>query len=239
MPIFRSSMSMQMTSFPLSARHVPVTRPTYPVPMTDILMVLSFSFYPEGPVNHRVTGMRRDTSTARISPGNTPSVTVLLCKAPGPLRVPVRFPLWLDSSMVSRGIVPLDPCLVLAAPHPVDPCPVLQVPGDGGAETAGKIVPAAPAELPLDLVAIDGVPAIVTRPVRHEGDEVPVCPGPGRPQILQYVADGTDDIDVPQFAFAANIVGLAGPPGGQDPPDRLAVVIHVEPVAHVRPVAVD
>src|SRR5262245_16707029 len=35
-------MSMQTTSFPLSAKHVPATRPTYPVPTTAIRMKRRF-----------------------------------------------------------------------------------------------------------------------------------------------------------------------------------------------------
>ena len=36
--IFDSSLSTQMTLFPVSARQVPTTRPTYPVPTTAIFI---------------------------------------------------------------------------------------------------------------------------------------------------------------------------------------------------------
>ena len=41
MSILSASISTQVTSLPLSAKHVPVTRPTYPVPMTAIFMAFA------------------------------------------------------------------------------------------------------------------------------------------------------------------------------------------------------
>src|SRR5215510_8415352 len=40
MRTFASLLSTQTTSFPLSAKHTPATRPTYPVPTTAIFMSL-------------------------------------------------------------------------------------------------------------------------------------------------------------------------------------------------------
>src|SRR4029450_10467428 len=47
---FAGSLSTQTTSFPFSARHAPATRPTYPLPMTAIfILLLTWGGRPPGP----------------------------------------------------------------------------------------------------------------------------------------------------------------------------------------------
>src|SRR5690606_30575073 len=99
--------------------------------------------------------------------------------------------------------------------------------GQAGFETALRCV----TEFGADLGVVDGVPAVVRQAVLDEVDVVPVPAG-----RLEQVAG---DLLVRQLAPAADVVDLAGLPARADELDGRAVIVDVQPVAHVEPVAVE
>ena len=109
---------------------------------------------------------------------------------------------------------------------------VVAVPADRLREAGGEVgVPGLPAELGPQLGRVDRVAAVVAGAVAHPVEVVPVA------------AEGLEDLaqhgDVVQLAVGADQVGLAYPALSEDGPDGGAVVLGVDPVADVAPVAVE
>ena len=106
------------------------------------------------------------------------------------------------------------------------------VPVDGGLEALGEVgVRRPPAELALELRAVDGVAAVVAGAV---GDPVEVLGV--APHGLQ---DHAQDRDVVLLAISADEVGLPHAALGEDVPDGRGVVLGVDPVADVLAAAVE
>ena len=103
---------------------------------------------------------------------------------------------------------------------------VVDVPVDGGLETLGEVgVRRPPAELALELRAVDGVAAVVAGAV---GDPVEVL------GVLSHrLEDHAENGDVVLLAVGADEVGLPRAALGEDVPHRGAVVLGVDPVADV------
>ena len=100
------------------------------------------------------------------------------------------------------------------------------VPVDGGPQALGEVgVGRPPAELALELRAVDGVAAVVAGAV---GDPV---------EVLGVAAHGLQDHaqhgDVVLLAICADEVGLPHAALREDVPDGAGVVLGVDPVAHV------
>ena len=109
---------------------------------------------------------------------------------------------------------------------------VVAVPGYGLGQAGGEVgVLRLPAELVPELGRVDRVAAVVAGAVAH-----PV-------EVVLEAAEGLEDLaehrDVVQLAVGADEVGLADAALGQDGPDGGAVVLGVDPVADVAPVAVE
>ena len=51
---------------------------------------------------------------------------------------------------------------------------VLEVPGDRDVQPVFEIMPLCPPEVTLDLVAVDRVATVMTRPVAYKGDEITI-----------------------------------------------------------------
>ena len=111
------------------------------------------------------------------------------------------------------------------------PGAVVRVPLDGLLQALLEVrVNRLPAELGLQLRAVDRVAAVVTGTVP---DPVEVIRVPAH-----HGQDVTQHGDVVSFAVRADQVGLAQASLGQDGPHAGGVVVRVDPVAHVLPVAV-
>ena len=109
---------------------------------------------------------------------------------------------------------------------------VVAVPGYGLGQAGGEVgVRRLPAELASELGRVDRVAAVVAGAVAH-----PV-------EVVLRAAEGLQDLaehrDVVQLAVGADQVGLADAALGEDAPDGGAVVLGVDPVADVAPVAVE
>ncbi len=121
----------------------------------------------------------------------------------------------------------------------VDPGGVVQVPANGLSEPFVKADALAPAEFGLEARAVDGVAAVVAGAVFDVGDE----PAQARGIEVGFFGDKLDEpleeADVLPLVLAANVVGAAALAFAHDGPDRLVVVLDIEPVADVPPIAVD
>ena len=109
---------------------------------------------------------------------------------------------------------------------------VVAVPGYGLGQAGGEVgMGGLPAELAAELGGVDRVAAVVAGAVAH-----PV-------EIVLRAAEGLQDLsehrDVVQLAVGADQVGLADAAAGEDAPHGGAVVLGVDPVADVAPVAVE
>ena len=109
---------------------------------------------------------------------------------------------------------------------------VHDVPVDGLLQTLGEVgVYRPPAQLALELRAVDGIAAVVTGAV---GDPVEVL------GVLSHgLQNHAQDRDVVLLAICAYEVGLPHPALGEDVPDRGGVVLSVDPVADVLALAVE
>ena len=112
------------------------------------------------------------------------------------------------------------------------PGAVLGVPGDGLVEPPGEVgVRRPPAQLALQLGAVDGVAAVVAGAVGDPVEVLGVAP--------HCLEDHAQDRDVVPLAVGADEVGLPHLPLGEDGPHGARVVVGVDPVAHVPAVAVE
>ena len=81
---------------------------------------------------------------------------------------------------------------------------------------------------------------VVPRPVGHVGDEV--CPRADRGvrrHLVNERADRLDDLDVATLVPAADVIALADLAFGRDEDERAGVILDIEPVANIRPRAID
>ena len=88
-----------------------------------------------------------------------------------------------------------------------------------------------PSELRADLRSVNRIAAIVAKPILHIRDQ--------RFGFVQYLQYQARDVDVSPLVVAAHVVHLADSPRVQNHVHRPAVILDMQPVAHIFPVAVD
>ena len=127
--------------------------------------------------------------------------------------------------------------LVRAAGDVFHPLPVLQVPFDRQLYAILEPGLRFPAQLVLYLPGVNAITPVMALPVHHmlyQGL------GNGRiDDIMDVVDDALDNEDIGSLVMAPHIVDLARPPLGQHQVNGLAVVLHIQPVAHLHAVPVD
>src|SRR3990172_5235340 len=85
-----------------------------------------------------------------------------------------------------------------------------------------------PMQLPLELTGIDRVSPIVPQTVRHVSDQ--------RIRLLEGAEDQTSHLDICPLAIAADIVTLSLPALLENQRQRFTVILHVKPVADMKPI---
>ena len=94
-------------------------------------------------------------------------------------------------------------------------------------------------EFLLDFAGVNGVAAVVAGAVFDKSDQPAGMAAQVRGHRVHQVANQFHDADVGPFVVAANVVGFPVAPAGQHLPERLGVIAHIKPVAHVQAVAID
>ena len=120
--------------------------------------------------------------------------------------------------------------LVLTVDDVLPPVAMGQIPVDGLVDAIGELCLRQPAQLVVDLGGVDGVAHIVSLAVGDVGDEAL--------RLAQLLADQLHDVDVPHLVVTADVVDLAHPAITEDEVDGLAVILHIQPVADIQPLAV-
>jgi len=111
------------------------------------------------------------------------------------------------------------------------PWPVVLIPLNRAGQPFGEIPASLPAQRGLELAAVQCVPAVVPRPVRDELNE--------RARFPEDVRDSAGNLDIPQLAFAADVVHLGVRAPVQDEVESAAMVLDVNPVSSILPIAVN
>ena len=140
-----------------------------------------------------------------------------------------------SSSLVHLLVV----LLVLAGGDAVHPLLVVEVPAHGLLDALLELEARLPAELALQLAAVDGVAHVVPLAVGHVGDQVHVLALGASEQAVHRPDQHPHDVDVLPLVEAPDVVGLGDSALVEYQVDRPRVVLHVEPVAHVLALPVD
>ena len=121
----------------------------------------------------------------------------------------------------------------------LDPGAVVEVPADGFSEAFVEGDALAPAKFFFDAGAVDGVAAVVAGAVFDVGDERAQAFGIEAGFFRDQLDEAVKEANVFPFVFATDVVGAARGAVLHDGPDCFVVVLDIEPVADVPPVAVD
>ena len=128
--------------------------------------------------------------------------------------------------------------LVVAAGDVVHPVLVVEVPPHGLLDALLKLERRLPAELALQLGAVDGVAGVVAQAVSHIGDKVHVLVFLAAQQTVNRANHHLDDVDVLPLVESADVVGLGNSAFVENQVDGAGVVLNEEPVAHVLALAI-
>ena len=135
-----------------------------------------------------------------------------------------------SSSLQRAAVMALVVLAVRARADRLPPPGVVAVPLDRAREPVVEPRPRPPAQAG-ELVGGERVAAVVAGPVGHVFDQRFVGSG--------QLQDPVHDLDVLALVRTAAVVDLTGLAMSQDVADPASEVLHVEPVAHVAPIAVD
>ncbi len=94
-----------------------------------------------------------------------------------------------------------------------------------------------PAQLMARFRSVDGVAPIVPRPVGYERDQL-AARSPGRPHAVEGRANIFHHRQIGALTVAAEIVALTRPPSVDEGDQTFRMVLDMQPIAHVRAVAV-
>ena len=129
--------------------------------------------------------------------------------------------------------------LILAARDVVHPLLMFQIPADGLLYAFLELQTWLPPEFALEFGGVDGVAKVVAGAVGDVGDEVHVLALLTAEKAVDGVDDDLDDVDVLPFVEAADVVCLGNPAVVEDHVDGAGMVLDVQPVTDVLPLAVD
>src|SRR5215831_11537718 len=95
-----------------------------------------------------------------------------------------------------------------------------------------------PAKFSLELGRVDGIAPIMSGAVLDKTDQAAELLCGFSSQFGQHLTDDIHNIEVLPVTTATNIVGIAHPSTTENNVDGRAVIFDIEPVAHVRTVAI-
>src|SRR6266481_5248628 len=137
------------------------------------------------------------------------------------------------------GVMFRHPLAIAAAGDITDPIFVFKIPADSFSDAALKCLQRMPVQFALDFARVHRVPAVVTRAVFDERDELAVRHGGVvRAQLVKQFANGSDNFEVSFFASPADVVGFSDAALGEHGANGAAMILDVEPVANVFAVAI-
>ena len=114
----------------------------------------------------------------------------------------------------STPVLLAKPALIGTARHVLDPFLIVEIPLHCLGDTGFKGFRRFPAEFPLDLAGIDGIAAIMSGPVLHEGDLAGIGKTIGtRLQVVEDCTKHMHDLEIGLLVPATDIVGLTDPAG--------------------------
>ncbi len=128
-------------------------------------------------------------------------------------------------------IMPVTIIAVRLAANTFKPLVVGLIPIDGLRQPFSEIPGLLPAQGVLQLAAIQRVAAVMSGPVRNEANE--------RSGLFKSVQDAVRDLDIPQLAFAADVVHLGVLASVQDQIESAAMILDVNPIPGILPIAVN
>ena len=83
----------------------------------------------------------------------------------------------------------------------------------------------------MDLAGIDGIAQIMTLPVFHIGDQAL--------WLTQSMADQFHNVNIAHLVVTADVIDLPCPAFANNQIDRLAVILYIEPIPDIQPLAID
>src|SRR3954464_4156643 len=157
------------------------------------------------------------------------------------------------SGTLGARIIELDPIAVAVVHYRSPPRLVCEVTFDGLEQPCLEPLGRSVTRLEGSLHRIDGVAAIVSRPILHEGDQIGGINakrggafrkalanlGVGGEDFVDVPTDGLHHIDVLPLGVTAEVVRLTQTALLQNALDTPAVITYEQPVADLHPVAID
>src|SRR5438874_1239879 len=132
-----------------------------------------------------------------------------------------------------------NPAVVIARGDLIYPRFIVEVPVNSFPNSTVKCLAWLPSQLALHLARVHGISAIMTRPVFHKGDQFAVrnyrIAGA---KFIENVADCLHDFEISLLARTADVVTVPNLSAFQDGANGLAMILYVQPVAHVLSVAI-
>ncbi len=121
-----------------------------------------------------------------------------------------------------------------------DPVRMIQIPANGLPDAGLERLGWSPAQLCFDLTRVDRIAPVVARAIGHECDLFLIGAAIGFwPKFVKHVAEHHHDLKIRPLVPAADIVGLPRQACIQHPPNSAAVILYIEPVANLPPIAVE
>ena len=128
--------------------------------------------------------------------------------------------------------------LIVATGHALEPLLIIEIPTCRFLDAFFKLQRGLPAQLVLELAAVDGIAGIVSKAVGHMGDEAQVFALGAPQQAVDCGYEHLHDVDVAPLVETSNVVGLGHLATMKNGVDGTGVVFDIEPVAHVEPLAI-
>jgi hypothetical protein len=106
----------------------------------------------------------------------------------------------------------LPPTLAVLLLHVAQPSRVIRIPLNGFPDAALERSHRLPSQLPFNLARINGITAVVTGAIHHEGNLLPVAAGRFRREFIHQITQRLHDLRISSLDSIANVVRPPGMP---------------------------